>query len=100
MRRGTTPINVFTTDVDLTDASVIFLTYQQFGKTVIEIEKGDRLEVEEDQISVRLTQSETLMLDPTAEVRVQIRAGFDDGSRIASNIMRLGVQDILKDGEI
>ena len=36
MRRGTTPTHIFLTDIDLTDAEVIYLTYQMNGKTIME----------------------------------------------------------------
>lgn len=36
MYRGTTPTNVFRTDVDLENASVLFVSYKQNGKVVLE----------------------------------------------------------------
>lgn len=100
MRRGTTPINTFTTDISLVGAEVIFLTYQQGGETVIEIPKGERMTVTEDSISVQLTQEETLRLDKNRKVKMQIRAGFADGNRVACDVMEAKVEEILKDGEI
>ena len=47
MRRGTTPTHTITTDLDLTEAAVIFLTYKQCKRVVCEIER-DRLTVESD----------------------------------------------------
>lgn len=99
MRRGTTPTHIFKTDVDLTDAAVIWLTYKVDGVIVIEKEKPD-LTVESDQVSFILTQEETLAIMSGKQVRMQIRARFPDGSAIASQVMATGVDEILKDGVI
>lgn len=99
MRRGTTPTNVISTDQDLTSATAIYLTYSQNKKNIIEKSLAD-MTVTPEQITVRLSQQETLRFLPGVTVKVQIRAKFDDGSAIASNIMTASVNDILKDGEI
>lgn len=99
MRRGTTPTNTFNVDTDLTEASVLFITYSQLGKTVIEKTLEDAT-ITPDDITVNLTQAETLELNSGIAVEIQIRAGFKDGSRIASNIMITDVSAILKDGVI
>lgn len=99
MRRGTTPLHTFHTDTDLTDATVLYLTYKQAGKTVVEKSKDD-LTIREDAVEVKLSQTDTLSFILGARVRIQIRAGFADGSRIASNIIETTAEEILKDGEI
>lgn len=105
MRRGTTPINTFTTDVDLQEATV-FISYEQRGLVVIE-KTGEDLSFgsvvhDEDvayTITVELTQEETLALVP-GKVDIQIRAVFADGSAIASNIVSTTAERILKEGVI
>ena len=99
MRRGTTPTHTFTTDLDLTDAAVIWLTYKVDGEITIEKTKED-LKVTADELSFKLTQKETLALAKGDRVRIQIRARFEDGTAVASNIMETSVTEILKDGEI
>lgn len=99
MRRGTTPIHTFTTDLDLSDAAVIWLTYKVDGKIVIDKQKED-LEVTAEEISFKLTQEETLKLLNGDRVRIQIRARFEDGTAVASNIMETNAREILKDGVI
>ena len=99
MRRGTTPTHTITTDADLTGAAVIFLTYQQKGKTILELE-DDRMTVTDKDIAVTLTQEETLSFDEKHDVDIQIRARFPDGSAVASNIMTTTAAEILKDGVI
>lgn len=117
MRRGTTPTHTFHTDVDLTEARAVFVTYAQDGEVIIERSLEDGVEVTEDTVSVTLTQEETLRLEAVmakhlsiaddifklqkaSKVLIQIRAAFPDGSSVASNIVSVGVQDVLKDGEI
>jgi hypothetical protein len=99
MYRGTTPINKFiVTDIDLSDAVAVYITYKQNGKTVIEKTMED-IEFEEGYLQVRLTQEETLKFKDHV-VYIQIRARFFDGSAIASNMIRTSVNNILKDGVI
>ena len=98
MRRGTTPTHTFTSDIDLRAATVLFITYSQKGHVVIEKSLED-VTINEDSVVTTLTQAETLRLI-TGDVNIQIRAGFEDGSRIASNIITTSAKMILKDGEI
>lgn len=98
MHRGTTPINIFRTDVDLTNASVLFITYKQNGKVVLE-KTIDDLSIHGEMVEVRLSQRETLLFSEGI-VTIQIRAKFQDGSVIASSLIRTNAREILKEGEI
>ena len=60
MHRGTTPINIFRTDVDLTNASVLFITYKQNGKVILE-KSIDEVKIQNNIVSVYLSQKETLL---------------------------------------
>ena len=97
--RGTTPVHTFHVSLDLTDAEVIYITYKQGSKTLIEKEKGD-LEITAETLAFKLTQEETLALKSSQSVEVQIRARFPDGTAVDSNIMQSPVGRILKDGVI
>lgn len=97
--RGTTPYNYFDVPVDLTDAAVIYVTYAQGGCTVIEKTIED-LTVTAEEISLQLSQTDTLAFDSKLPVDIQIRARFADGNAIESTIMRTSVDRILKDGVI
>lgn len=99
MRRGTTPIHTFTTDIDLTDAEVIYITYEQTGAVVMEKQKED-LTITADSISVKLTQEETLTFTLGKPVEMQIRAKFADGTAVASQVMQTKADVILKEGVI
>ena len=100
--RGTTPTNKFNVSMDLTEATVLYITYAQLGKTVIEKTLDDVTEITADSVSVKLTQEDTLLFKASAQVEIQIRAGFggENGDRVRSNIMVADVEKILKDGEI
>lgn len=98
MRRGTTPTNTFDVDVDLRQASVIYITYSHLGKTVVEKEISD-ITIEENTLTVQLTQDETLAF-PKGEIEIQIRARFPEGLAIASNIIKTTASRILKEGVI
>ena len=96
MRRGTTPTHIFTVDIDLTDASAVFITYSQLREVVLE--KGmDDLTITPEEISVKLTQEDTIAFHDEYDVEIQIAAKFEDGSVIRSQIIRTDVQRILKD---
>lgn len=99
MRRGTTVENTFTTDIDLTSAEVIYITYKQKNRKVIE-KNIDDITVTSDSLVVYLSQTDTLALMAKVPVDVQIRARFASGSAVASNVMTTTVDEILKEGVI
>ena len=104
MRRGTTPVNIFKTAQDLSDADVIYITYQQKDKTVVEKAKSDiTFGTEEDMhtLTVKLTQADTLAFaqEPRG-IKIQIRARYPDGTAVASEIITSTVNEVLKDGII
>lgn len=98
MYRGTTPTNVFRTDVDLENASVLFVSYKQNGKVVLEKSLED-VNVKKTLVTINLTQKETLLFQDGI-VTIQIRAKFPDNTAIASNLIRTTAEEIVKDGEI
>lgn len=98
MRRGTTPGIYISTDIDLTGAENLYVTFQQLDTVVFE-KTLDDCTIEKDHIVVILTQDDTLSLNHKYKVYVQIR-GTLDNAKIASNIMMTSVEKILKDGKI
>lgn len=98
MFRGTTPTNIFNVDVNLTNADVIWITYAQQNKVVIEKNKDD-ITATAKTLTVELSQEDTLKLTER-EVDIQIRARFPDGTALASNIIKTTANKILKDGVI
>ena len=101
MRRGTTPIITFNTDLDLSDMQELYVTFQQEKKTVIEKDKTEVV-IDGSKIIVSLTQEDTLKfsLDPRDTVYVQIRVKLSNNIAMASNILKLRVKEVLKQGEI
>ena len=99
MRRGTTPKHTFTTDIDLTGAEVMYITYKQ-GDTVIMEKAIEDVTIASDNVEIALTQEETLAFAEYSRVSIQIRVRFPDGQAIASNIMETTAEKILKEGVI
>lgn len=97
-RRGSTPINVFKVNIDLTGATV-FVTYAQGGEVIIE-KTGTDLMITENTISTTLTQEDTLKLDDSMLVEMQIRYVRENGVADGSNVITASVGKILKDGLI
>lgn len=98
MRRGTTPSNTFMTDIDLREADVVYITYAQQGRPIVEKTITD-MTITQSSVEVMLTQSETLKFK-NAEVEIQIRARFPSGRAVASNIIKTTAERVLKEGVI
>ena len=98
MYRGTTPNNIFSVDIDLTGAEVVYITYSQKGETVIE-KTIDDITITSESLTVTLTQAETLRLKER-EVEIQIRARFPNGDAVASEVIKTTAGRILKEGVI
>lgn len=99
IRRGTTPTQQFNTSIDLHEATVLYITYKQYGKVVIEKDLDD-CTVTASYVTTELSQEDTLLFDDTKEIEIQIRAKFADGTAVASNIMKTDAGRILKGGII
>lgn len=98
MKRGTTPTLTLTVDADIVGWTV-YASFRTNGK--VYTFENDRLQMTaEDDVTtilLTLTQEETLAMHGSAEV--QIRA-IKDGTAIATDIQRVDVGRILKDGVI
>lgn len=97
MRRGTTPTITITTDLDLTQASNLFVTFKQGDRIAFEKTLED-VTITATSVICELTQFDTLALKDGI-VRFQIRATLGD-SKVASNIMTACADEILKGGVI
>lgn len=97
MKRGSTPVHVFTVDIDLTGANV-FISYRQ-GKNIIVEKSGTEITITSTTLETQLTQEETLAFG-TGEVEMQIRYVYPDGTADASDIMKTSAERILKEGVI
>ena len=102
MIRGTTPTVRFTVPFDPSIAKKIWITFSQNKDEVFTIEK-DQCTFEEHTVVAKLSQSQTLSLAANSLVQIQMRVSFSNGDMdeaLASNILTVNVQTILKDGEI
>ena len=102
MIKGTTPTHKFNVDRDLTEARV-YVTYKQRGSIIVERnneEATNTLTIDETSVELTLTQEETLKFYANEKVEIQIRAVYEDGTAIASSIISVYTDRILKDGEI
>ena len=96
---GTTPTHKFNVNLDLRSAVVVYLTYAQGRNVVLEKTKDDLL-IEENSVSVYLTQKDTLKFKQNKDVEIQFRVRFPDNSAPKSIIMTTTADRILKSGEI
>ena len=97
MYRGTTPTFTFTLPFDGDGITALNLCFVQQGEILLEKDL-DACAVDGNVISTALTEAETLLFDAQkGMVEMQLRIGCG-GARLASNIMRVSVERILKDG--
>lgn len=100
MYKGTTPTYTFTTtEVDLTIARKVLVTFSTMDEKEIFTKQGDDLVVTENSIEVYLTQEDTLSL-PTGSVKAQINWLYVQGGvtkRACSNKMVILTKKNLKD---
>ena len=99
MYRGTTPTLKFTLPFDTSTLDAVWVTIAQGGKVIINKEKSD-CDLKGTDISVTLTQEETLALTAGNKTEIQLRVLTTDGLALASEIFRENTDYILKDGVI
>lgn len=101
--RGSTPTIKIIVDYDLTDAVVLFVTFDQNGRTVLEKSIED-IVINPDCLLIKLSQVDTLMLEQGKQtspvVEVQIRGRMPNGDAPVSDRMTTTVEKILKNGVI
>ena len=98
MRRGTNPIITIKLNIDISLIDECYVTFKQKN---VEIEKTvSDCSFENGCICVQLTQEETLSFVTKYPVLVQARMKLSDGTICATDINKLVVGEIIKDGEI
>lgn len=103
MYQGTTPTLIFklnSSTLDLSSATEIWVTLKAYPYIEMTFDMA-RCTVDNDKktISVTLTQAETLKL-PASRIDTQIRLLLFNGKALATNIVRVDVNRILKGGVI
>lgn len=97
MYRGTTPTFTFTLPFNCNQITALSVCFAQQKQVVVEKALYDCV-VKENTLSVGLTEAETLKFDQDKGlVEMQLRVGCGK-ARMASNIMQVSVDRILKDG--
>lgn len=99
MIRGTTPTLEFTLPFDADLLNCMYVTISQDGKTVLEKCLTD-CHCNGPVVTCKLTQADTLSLKAGVRTEIQVRGKTADGNALASRIMSVSADRILKDGEI
>lgn len=97
MYRGTTPTISFSLPIDGSSVTALNLCFAQKGQAVLEKGLADCC-LEGNVLQVTLTEQDTLRFDEKkGMVELQLRIGCGE-TKMASDIMRVSVEKILKDG--
>ena len=99
MIRGTTPTIEFNLPFDTGILVEAFVTFSQNNTVVLDKQLSD-FKCHETVLSTRLTQKDTLKFNCHHKVEIQIRARTFAGEALASDIITVNVDRILRDGEI
>lgn len=98
MRRGTTPTHVFALGIDAGLIKDLRVIYAQQGRVLVKKELGD-CTVNGGEVTVKLSQAETLRFDSNKMVDIQIRVLTTGGDALASDIINVTVDECL-DNEV
>lgn len=99
MIQGTTPTHVFVLPFDVSTVARLQITYAQQG--TIRLQKTEKdCAMSGNEVSVRLTQLETLAFRAGTEVQVQVRVLTPSGDALASGIASVPVVRILAEDVI
>lgn len=98
MIRGTTPTHCFTLPFDGITVKKYNIVYSQNGVTVLKKREGD-CTLENNTITLRLTQEETMLFDSEKEISIQLHMLTAGGDALVSNIHTDKAEDCL-DNEV
>lgn len=100
MRRGTTPDIIMTLEgIDFECLTDVYITFKQDKNLITKTKQDVSYDEEKKQINVHLTQEDTLSWH-NGYVFIQLRALTDSGNAVATDIVQLNVDAILKEGVI
>lgn len=100
MIRGTTPILNFTLPFEVSELSEYWITISQRYENIKIDKTSEDCTASGSEITLELTQEDTLKLIAGKPVYIQIRALTTEDLAIASNMVTCDVGDILKEGVI
>lgn len=97
MIKGTTPTHKFSVPAEVVGKiKEIKITYEQNGVDII-TKRTEDCTVSGDEVSVRLTQTDTFMFDHEAVVNIQIRILTVNGDALASFPLQVNAVECLDD---
>ena len=96
MRRGTTPTLNFQLPFEVSQITKLNIAFSQNDTVVIEKNLSD-VTRNGRKITVKLSESETLLLNDKKELEIQLRVAVGN-TKLASNIVKTTVKRILKEG--
>lgn len=98
--RGATPTHTFKLpdEVDTSAIKNLTITYNQYGETIIKLDK-DKVQIGEHDIQYMLSQSDTLKFAAGGDVEIQVKIMLNVGTVLVSQIMRVSVENVL-DAEV
>lgn len=97
--RGTTPLLIFRLPIDTSELEAVWITLSQ-NDTVVVNKTLDQCECSDKTIAVHLTQNDTLLLEGAKNTEIQIRARTHEDEALASKVIKVKTNSILKDGVI
>ncbi len=98
MRRGTTQEITFILPEEIA-IDALYITFSQNNKTILEKTLDDVI-IDGKNIIMPLDQEDTLVLSAPQAVYLQLRIRDTDGNALASKVLKVYAEDILKDGVI
>ena len=74
------------TSFDMTGADLVEVIFSQKGKTIVD-KKGNDVVVNDSSVQVALSNTEIALFEPGRYVPIEVRAFYDDGTLLRSNVM-------------
>ena len=95
--RGTTPQLVFTCNIPPQEFSICHIAFSQSNKVIL-LKTLEDCSIQDNDLILTLTEKDTLAFTSGRDVEIQLRVGYSDGTRDASNIIETTADRILEDG--
>ena len=96
MIRGTTPTHTFQIPFSTNLLKEVRIIYAQAGSAIVEKNTED-CSLDGTDITVKLTQEETMRFSERKIAELQLRVLLNDGNALATPVLRLDVGELLKD---
>lgn len=87
MKKGNTIVISIDTDLDLTNANRVSVSFSQQGKVKL-IKSGSQIEVDGQTVSVHVAEEETYLFESGRYIPVEVEAVYDQGSATSNSMFR------------